>query len=180
MAEFEKCLKIIFQHEGTSFSNHREDRGKATKFGITQATLSSYRGSPVTSEDVERLTIEEAQRIYRERYWDRLGLDQVAGFKKSLVIFDQGVNSGTMTSAKRTQSTLNFIDSEFKLTVDGNIGPKTIKAINEVDDLEFCLEFIFRSMHYYIDICKANSSQIAFISGWMNRAQNLLRQVVLS
>ncbi len=57
----------IIRREG-GFVDDPQDLGGATNFGITQATLSLFRGKPVTKDDVRYLKAEEARAIYRANY----------------------------------------------------------------------------------------------------------------
>ena len=47
----DSLITDIIEREG-GFVDHPSDRGKATRFGITLATLSDYRKSSCTVEDV--------------------------------------------------------------------------------------------------------------------------------
>jgi hypothetical protein len=64
---FGRCVEVVLGHEG-GFSDHPEDPGGATNFGITHKTLAEFRGvDSVTKEDVRNLTRDEAKEIYRAR-----------------------------------------------------------------------------------------------------------------
>lgn len=89
---FERAVARVLAHEG-GFVNHPSDPGGATNFGITLATLQSWRGGPVSVDDVRRLSREEAIRIYHARYWRAIGADdlpQGLGY----AAFDAAVHSG--------------------------------------------------------------------------------------
>ena len=65
---------------------------------------------------VKRLTL-----IYRENYWDRVkGDDLPNGI--DFCVFDWAVNSGTGRAAKKLQAMIGT-------TVDGGIGPNTLRAL---------------------------------------------------
>lgn len=89
---FTACLDFTLSHEG-GYVDHPRDPGGATNMGITHATLARWRRRPVTKADVRALRRDEAARIYKALYWDRVdgpllprGLD--------LCAFDSAVNSG--------------------------------------------------------------------------------------
>jgi len=85
----------LFPHEG-GYVDHPSDPGGATNMGITIATLSAWRGKPVSKKDVKELTHNEALSIYRARYWDKTGPNgadaMLAG--PDAALFDICVNSG--------------------------------------------------------------------------------------
>jgi lysozyme family protein len=116
---FDRALAFVFAREG-GFSDHPEDPGGATRFGITRATLERERGRPVTAAEVAALSREEAARIYRRAYWDAVragdlpdGLD--------LAVFDCAVNSGPGTAVRLLQRVL-------AVPADGVVGPVTLAA----------------------------------------------------
>lgn len=120
MASFEKIIKYVLKHEGGYVDDPR-DAGGATKYGITLATLRSWRGKPIAKQDVKDLTEAEATAIYRANYWAPVkGDDLPAGV--DYVVFDAAVNSGPKTSVKWLQRAVGVND-------DGIIGPKTLTAV---------------------------------------------------
>jgi hypothetical protein len=64
----DEMIDDILAREG-GFVNHPADRGGPTNFGVTQATLASWRGREATIDDVRSLTIDEARDIYRTKYY---------------------------------------------------------------------------------------------------------------
>jgi lysozyme family protein len=92
----DRALGIIFEVEG-GYSNHPRDNGGPTNHGITQATLSAWRGRPVSVQEVQKLTTAEAVEIYRERFWKTVEAHKLpAGI--DVAVFDQSVNSGPKTA----------------------------------------------------------------------------------
>ncbi|HEX5865088.1 MAG TPA: glycosyl hydrolase 108 family protein [Casimicrobiaceae bacterium] len=120
MSNFQRCLDIVFLYEG-GFFEHREDRGEATQFGVTVGLLKEWRQDErLTSEDLRKLTRDEACEIYRTRYWNVLRCDDLP-LGVDLVVFDFGVNAGAGRSAKMLQ---RVVGAE----ADGSIGPATVAA----------------------------------------------------
>ncbi|MGE0529476.1 MAG: glycoside hydrolase family 108 protein, partial [Bdellovibrionales bacterium] len=123
---FRQAVENVLKVEG-GYTNHPDDRGGPTNFGITLQTLSQYRGTPVSDEDVRNLTRDEAIDIYYKFYWLPLGLDKVTKTKLAALIFDQGVNKGIYSAAKTIQKAVG-------VAADGKIGPMTLSAINACDE----------------------------------------------
>lgn len=178
MSNFDTIVLNTLKSEG-GFTNDPEDRGGPTNFGITYHDLANFRGHSVTVDDVKNMTVDEAKTIYKTKYWDPCNLDAITSYKKALIIFDQGVLCGTGTAAKRAQSAVNAHLVPGLIVVDGQIGPKSLKAINEMNETLFCLEFLFLTQHYFVQIVKNNPTQIVFLTGWLNRSQNLMKDVLL-
>lgn len=89
---FDRCLAFVLQYEG-GFVNDPRDPGGATNMGITRATLSRWRGRPVSVSEVRALKRAEAAAIYRKNYWDAIGGDTLP-VGVDLVAFDIAVNMG--------------------------------------------------------------------------------------
>jgi lysozyme family protein len=89
---FDDAFRRVMRYEGGYVAN---DAGKGpSKFGINKAANSDL--------DIAKLTEKDAKRIYRERYWDKIGGDELAKKNPALatVAFDTAVNMG-VTPAKR-------------------------------------------------------------------------------
>jgi lysozyme family protein len=119
-----EALKRLLEHEG-GYSNHPDDPGGPTNFGITIFDCRKYLKRDATADDVRVMTLSQAQAIYRAKYWDALRCDDLpAGL--DYAVFDYGVNSGIARSARVLQRVLGVAD-------DGVIGPLTIAAAMRCD-----------------------------------------------
>jgi lysozyme family protein len=133
MDVFEDALAATLEYEGF-FSNHPEDWGGATTFGITEKTarFHDYHGN------MRDLPIEKAREIYRKSYWDRLRLDEVGAFDEAIAIklFDIAVNMGIDDAGNFLQRAINAMSRNQKLypylKVDNIIGSKTIAAMKKL------------------------------------------------
>lgn len=95
---YDLCLPLLLAHEG-GYTNHPSDPGGPTNFGITIFDYRKYVKPEATAADVRAMTVDEAKRIYRARYWDAQRCDELpAGV--DYAIFDYGVNSGIGRSGK--------------------------------------------------------------------------------
>ena len=116
-----KCLEIILHHEG-GYVNHPKDPGGETNLGVTKRVYEEFGGT----KNMKDLTREDVEPIYKKNYWDRVKGDQLpAGL--DLCVFDFGVNAGTGRAAK-------FLQKIIGTTVDGGIGPNTLKKLSEYVD----------------------------------------------
>ncbi|MDN4502493.1 glycosyl hydrolase 108 family protein [Alteromonadaceae bacterium BrNp21-10] len=170
-------LKDIIAKEG-GFVNHPADRGGATKYGITQKTLSKYLEKMVTVEDVKGLDIETAKDIYELRYYRAPKIDRLPeGLQHFL--FDCAVNHGPRRAIKFLQQVCN--DSGYgPLTVDGLMGPKSkaqaAACYEELGDW-MLVALVEERQLFYSEIVEHNESQGVFLAGWLNRARSFLPDV---
>ena len=59
-------LEALMRVEG-GYSNHKDDPGGPSRYGVTIATLSDWRGEKCNIEDVSSLTEDEAKSIMIDR-----------------------------------------------------------------------------------------------------------------
>lgn len=83
-------MQFVFAWEG-GYVNDPKDPGGETKYGI------SKRAHP--DVDVRNLTKEQARELYRERYWNEVGAEELT-YPEALALMDFAVHSGPPT-AKR-------------------------------------------------------------------------------
>lgn len=175
MANFDKAFTHVLGVEG-KYSNHPADRGGPTNWGITQARYSEYLDRPASIEDVKSMTRDTAKKIYKRYYWDAMNLDSIEDDTLAMLLFDQGVNRGPQTAVMELQAVLNRYFGK-NLAVDGDLGAKTIEAIESVNILDLYNEFIQNAQDDYVSIVKNNESQLVFLAGWINRSQKLMDAV---
>ncbi len=174
MANFSLALPHILRAEGgATVTNTRGDRRGWTKYGITQFTLSEWRGVTCGEPEIRALSSDEAGRIYKAMYWDRCRLDEVTSTKKAQCIMDQAVNRGVSTVIAQVQILCRSL-GKASLNVDGVVdgtlnGSRTIIALNQLSEIAFCREFLQASRIAYASICVSNPDQLRFLRGWLNR-----------
>ena len=127
----DRLLDELVEREG-GFVDHPDDRGGATRFGVTEAVARAhgYRGA------MRHLPRDEALSIYRRLYWLRPHFDAVAdrAWRIAAELFDTGVNMGpavATTFLQRALTALNRQGKDFSdLIPDGQIGPRTLAALD--------------------------------------------------
>ncbi len=164
---------IILKHEG-GFVNDPADRGGATNLGITQATLSNWRGHQVSVDDVRNLTEDEAREIYEQNYLKKPKIDMLPFPHPQVFVFDMAVNHGPGRGIKICQSTINKAGFG-PISVDGGMGPATAaaaeRAQNEMGPY-FQNAMVEERKAFYEAIMRKNPSQERFRNGWMRRADS--------
>lgn len=152
----------LLEREG-GYVDHVADHGGPTNFGITQATLSEWRGKPVTAFQVKTMQKDEARQIYKARYFTKPGFDAVPDPGAQELLFDYGVNSGPGTAVKALQTILS-------VQADGQIGPQTRSAIAAVTNWPAVYNaLIAQRSQFFLGIIGRDVSQAVFALGWRNR-----------
>ena len=151
-----EALKHILKWEG-GYSNHPADPGGMTNLGVTKSVWESWTNKPATEADMRALTPAMVSPLYKAKYWDAVrGDDLPSGV--DLCVVDCAVNAGPGRAAK-------FLQQAVGATVDGAIGPGTLKAVAAHDPQEIIKKFCdLREAHY-----KSLSTFATFGKGWMNR-----------
>lgn len=167
-------INEIINREG-GYVNNPADKGGPTAYGITTSTAKAHGVA-----DVKQLTKQQAFDIYLADYWITPRFDQVAVLSEELAVelCDAGVNMGPSTSAKFLQRALNVLNGNGKdwpdMVVDGQIGTRTLTALQAFirkrgDEGRSVLDFTCNALQAgrYIDIAEKDSTQEAFIYGWI-------------
>ncbi len=168
--EFLRAWAYLFENE-KGYVNDPDDGGGPTKYGITIGTLSVWRRTSVTAQDVENLTVEEAQEIYQTRYWELLACDRLP-WSRAVCIFDSGVLYGTLIAAKLAQETANLYGAS--LIVDGVLGPVSAAAIAAIDERTFILGYYQSIVARVEALVAAKPVKSKYRKGWLARSERLL------
>lgn len=164
MLESQLWIEHTIKVEGSRYTNHPNDRGKATRYGITQRYVDSI-GLTVDVKDMER---DEAEYIYLKYFWTALKaseLPQVIAW----CYLDASVNHGQKMAGELVQSGLGMIGKD----VDGIVGIKTRRRARYTEiygeTLQFWQRYREERIGFYFDIAERDSSQRRFLEGWANR-----------
>ncbi len=157
----DEMLNELIKREG-GFSHLSQDKGGATKYGITLRTLMAWRKSTVTVQDVKDLTEDEAKAIYTDLYFNRPGIDKLPSPLNNL-IFDFAVNSGPTRAIMALQEALG-------ITVDGTLGPITYAAVAATDLHTLQNSVVRQRILMVARIVKKDPTQLTFLIGWVSRA----------
>jgi len=157
---FEDCLDFVLRYEG-GYVNHPNDPGGPTNMGITQKTLSAWRGVQVSAGQVKALGKPEAAMIYKKQYWTPVRGDELP-LGVDLVMLDYAVNSGASRAIKALQKILG-------VKVDGQFGLITLDAAKNKEPRTLCREIIDERAAFL----RRLSTFSTFGKGWMARLSAL-------
>jgi lysozyme family protein len=163
---FLKSLELVLKSEG-GFSNHKEDGGGATNFGVTQKTWEDWVGHPVSEADMKSLTIEKITPLYKMKYWNPAYCD-VLQEGLNYAVFDCAVNMGTGRAVKTLQQAVGCHP-------DGVIGPRTMERINALP-VELILEKFSNEKRIFYQGLKNFPT---FGKGWLNRVEEVKKNALI-
>jgi len=155
---FDACFTRLLGHEG-GYSNHPDDPGGATNWGITEAVAraNGYSG------DMRKLTQTQARQIYRKLYWDPPGIINLPP-ELHFDVFDGAVNSGPTQAVKWLQRAIGVVD-------DGVIGQKTLHACSLIPPAIILARYNGHRLHFMTNL----KTWPTFGKGWARRiAVNLI------
>lgn len=170
MADFSKYFPVLLANEG-GYCHDLQDPGGETYRGIARAYNPHWPGWPAVDAvkvdlgvaspvpragwqalnqalAADKTLAESITSFYKAAYWNPLCLDTVACQCVAEQLADHGVNAGPNRPAKMLQYLLN---TEFggRLLVDGQIGPRTIAALNAVNQEAFYQRFVAMRQAFY-------------------------------
>lgn len=181
---YEKVIDEIIRVEGSQYTNHPADRGGPTKFGITLATLRSWRkDARITAEDVKQLTVDEARRIYYDKYIAQPGFVHIYAISPEIGVemIDSGVNAGPARPTRWLQESLNAFNRDYRtppdypeVVVDGKLGPATISALQRYLSVRGKAQgtvVMVRALNvkqgaFYLSLAANDKTQETFTFGW--------------
>ncbi|MEW8049286.1 MAG: glycosyl hydrolase 108 family protein [Candidatus Thiodiazotropha sp.] len=158
-----KSFKIALAHvlamEG-GYVNDSNDRGGATNFGISQKAFPDL--------DIENLTQDQAEVIYREKYWNPVRCGELPG-PYAVTLFDAAVNHGQIPAVRLLQQAL-------RVKADGINGSITQSAARRQGGAGL-VRFLAIRARFYTDITLADSSQARYLNGWFRRLFSLQQTI---
>ncbi|MDH1170172.1 type VI secretion system tip protein TssI/VgrG [Pantoea agglomerans] len=172
---FSTISPIILRHEG-GYANRASDKGGPTNHGIAWNTWKKYSkedlGVEPTLENLKKITPEQAEVIYKKRYWDPSGFNDIKDPKLALMSYDWSITSGG--AGKQIQKLLNSQYGQ-NLKVDGVIGPDTISAMNSIEDSGKLTNSIAEiRKQYYTNLTISDPKNLPNLNGWINRVNDCL------
>lgn len=169
-SRFDSALAFTFTWEG-GFVHDPADAGGRTMKGVTERTWRAWLATrnrarpPGKRRDVRFITPNKVRTIYRDLYWIPARCSTLA---KPLCVahFDAAVHSGPGRAAK-------FIQSALDVTVDGAIGPITLRAMLEADPITLAHDAVNLRRAFLRRLVETRPPNRKFLGGWMNRVNDL-------
>jgi len=175
MANFLSFIPLIQAAEGgyqkyPNDSGNYNSRGElvGTNYGVSAKLYEKYLGYPPTEQDMRNITKQEALNIFKQYYWDKLLADQINSQAVAETFVDMAINAGDRRAVKIMQRVLNDYFNK-NLQIDGIMGPKTLGAINSVDEAQLFELYNQARENYY----RSLSSFADWGRSWLRRIRIL-------
>ena len=159
MSKFDDFIEPLSEREGGA--KIVVDTGGTTKYGISE------KGTNLSSSEIKALTKRKAVDIYRKYYYEPSKCERLPEHLQECM-FDTVVNQGRSRATMILQSAANHKNGKGKaISVDGRIGPNTIKAVQNLEAERFRA---FRVLHYAGLVLKRPDKYEKYYYGWFRRA----------
>lgn len=162
---FEEAFDLTLSWEGGDrLHTVAGDPGGTTRFGLSQRAYPHL--------NMHRLSRMQASFYAKRDYWNAVKADEVPE-ELRWQLFDTAFNAGTGTSVRILQKAINLCRQSAGrvdfLTEDGQIGPLTLEATDEIRPERLVRVFkAYRIEHYLV---LAETRLPKFIHGWLRRAE---------
>lgn len=183
MASLEIAEAKTLKWEG-GYCNVAGDRGGETIFGIARNMhpklslwniMDTYKNdfesfSKANYKELEKQCLgntdfkKQMDSFYREEFWDKIKGDCIESQHVANALYDFAVNSGVSRAVKSIQEVLGVV-------VDGNLGNKTLEAINKQEGKALCNKLCDKRKAFFEEIAKKGQNA-KFLNGWLNRVKD--------
>ena len=172
MADYKLLIPFVIKWEG-GYVNDPDDSGGATNRGITYSTYKSLAsrvlGVSPTIENFKTLTKDQAG-LFLKYFWDKATYNNSIKSQAVAEAITTWFWGSGVTGLKEFQRLVNTYGNN--LTVDGVIGPATVKAINNIPGLILFNDAIKAREKFFRDLVARRSKDAKFLKGWLNRLKS--------
>lgn len=173
-SSFELAIPFILKHEG-GMSNDKNDPGGLTNYGISLRYLKSEkmdlnRDGKFDEKDIKSLTIEEAKKVYLDKWWNKYKYYKIKNQQVATKVFDMSVNLGPDRAHKILKKAINAIVIE-DIPVDGRLDSSTINTINTLPSIHLLMVLRELQKEFYINLTISHPRLLVFLKGWVKRSE---------
>lgn len=185
---YDKAFEFAMKWEG-GLSDDADDHGGITKYGVSIELLKDLERTdagktfllgigaklPVSRETIRSLTLYQSKEVFRKYFYSAPGFDRF-NWRVAWCLFDAAMNCGVKQSVKFAQRGYNAnIGYATPLVDDGVIGPNTSTALKIATSDKAVSSMLDAREDFYRSIAKG--SQAKFLKGWLNRTNDLRKQL---
>lgn len=183
MSSFDLAIPVVLQHEG-GWVNDPADLGAETNWGISTLMIKRLQadrklanqqvedmlgiphGTLYQNNYLKPMPQAKAVEIYKAEFW-KPAYDGITNQTAATKIFDFAVNASHFNAHKRAQMAANDLGQH--LTVDSQLGPQSIAAINACG-IPFLQAFKKQMENHYEERILARPQNAKFKNNWFKRA----------
>ena len=174
-AKFVYAMETVIKHEG-GLSNHKSDRGKITKYGISLRYLINEKfdlnnDGAINDADIIHLTRTEADKIYYREWYKKHRYDEIVNKDILTDIMDFSINVGATQCHKTLKRAINRIISD-PIEVDGDFDNDTIEIVNLIEPMVLHEALNQEQEAFYRGLVKKNPALSVFLDGWLKRSRD--------
>ena len=158
---FESSLAWVLAQEG-GYAELKND--EVTNLGVKKSTWQEWTRSktPITNEQMRRLTLADVAPLYRKNYYDGALCNQF-NYPFSLAVFDLAVNSGV----GRALALLSHLTG---VSTDAAMRKQMVERINGVENIAKTTDDFLNQRKDYLRICRNYN---LYGKGWEARVERL-------
>ena len=175
MADFEKAIGNTFKSEG-GFQNDPADNANyvkgvliGTNRGISAQGYYGYFKKIPTVSDMMKLTPEDAKKIFKGNYWDKIGGDLIKNQSVAEMMFQYVIGSGASQISDLKDIANAVYGTESLIENDLPFTEKECFFINGLDQEAYFNALYAWRYNLYDIIVKRNPAKGKFLNGWRNR-----------
>lgn len=173
MADYRKFFPFVVRWEG-GYVNDPDDSGGATNRGITYQTYNSLAktvlGVNPSETHFRGLTKTDAEKIF-EWFWNKATYNNSVKSQAISEVLTSWFWGSGGDGLKDFQAMLNEKFGK-RLSIDGQIGPVSVTAINSIDESKLFKASIERREKWFRDLVRRRPKDYKFLNGWLRRLKS--------
>ena len=175
MANFSTIVADTFELEGgyqadsADSANWCNNRLIGTNRGIAAITYKTYYGGCPTVPQMKALTRQQAENIYRTRYWNNIQGDSLKSQSVAHIVFDSHVHSGFLGIKHVRQAINKVAGRQVVAETSTRLTKSEAEAINSLDQKTFFDTLKAIRLKFYEYLAQIKPEKRKFLAGWKNR-----------
>lgn len=177
MASFEKAIQNTFKAEG-GFQNDPHDSANyvkgvliGTNRGISASGYYDYFKKIPTIEQMKSLSVEDAKRIFKGNYWDKIGGDFIKNQSVAELMFQFVIGSGSSQISDLKDIANTVYGKEYLKENDLPFIKSECDFINSLEQSKYFMALWKWRYDFYDIVCVRNPAKKKFLQGWRNRLE---------
>jgi len=170
MADVDLAFTFVMKNEDSTLSGKvtPEPNGAKARFGVN----SLAHPEAVTAGFYEMShdgALDYAKNVFVQNYWNEVMGDQIMNQDVANKLADLAFNMGVVMATKIVQRATNLGTGRIIVGVDGQMGPKTLAAMNGVDPVKLLASIKDYAKQHYRDIAYRVPEEAKYLTSWLNR-----------